>query len=126
MKILIFCSLLLAVQCSDFSKEKTKAPAIVPPVVPENNMAKAAADFLGSLRPEQRAKAVVDFSAEERFNWHYFPKDRKGIPLEDLTQDQRDKLTGLLKSGLSLPLGFLCRHRFFLSGFEGLLRCGNR
>jgi len=40
---------------------------------------------------------------DERYNWHFFPKsDRKGIALNELSDEQRNKAFALLKSCLSV------------------------
>src|SRR5688572_16850740 len=64
-------------------------------------MAEAAQDFLETLKPEQRQKAVFDVKADERFNWHFVPKTRKGLPLKEMTKEQRDAVHVLLDSALS-------------------------
>ena len=62
----------------------------------------AAQGFLNSLNDDQRKKTVYELENEERYNWHYFPKsDRKGISLNELKDDQKDKAFSLLKSCLS-------------------------
>ena len=63
-------------------------------------MADRARSFLASLRPEQRARASLPFAGDERSNWHYVPRARKGIPLKDLEAAQRRLAEELLKSGL--------------------------
>jgi hypothetical protein len=39
--------------------------------------------------------------ADERFNWHYIPKVRKGLPLRDMTSTQKQLAHALLAAGLS-------------------------
>jgi len=68
---------------------------------PAQEMAVAATNFLAALAPEQRAKALFDFKDDERFDWHFIPKPRKGLPFKDMTSDQRALAQALLKSGLS-------------------------
>src|SRR6476659_3468486 len=46
-------------------------------------MAAAADYFLKTLSPQQKDKIQFDFDADERYNWHYIPKSRKGLPLKD-------------------------------------------
>src|SRR5262245_14159082 len=65
------------------------------------DMAAAADQFLASLSPDQRAKAAFDFKADERLDWHYIPKDRKGLPLKEMSSEQRSLAHALLRSGLS-------------------------
>lgn len=68
---------------------------------PEAAMARAASDFLKSLDEAQAAKARFPFDSEERFNWHFVPRARKGLPLKEMTPAQRDSAFALLKTGLS-------------------------
>ena len=63
-------------------------------------MAAAANTFLASLTPEQKAKATLRFDAEERFNWDESPRPRKGIPLKELTDQQRTLAMELWKTGV--------------------------
>jgi len=48
-------------------------------------METAAKNFLNSLTPEQRAKATYKFEDDQRFDWHFIPKPRKGLPLREMT-----------------------------------------
>lgn len=68
---------------------------------PAVEMARAATDFLSSLKPEQQAKAAFDLKNDERENWHFIPKPRNGLPLKEMTPPQRNLAHALLKSGLS-------------------------
>src|SRR5262245_47499862 len=63
-------------------------------------MANAANKFLASLKPEQKAKARFEFGAAQRFDWHFIPRDRKGLPLKDLDENQRKLAMEFLKTGL--------------------------
>lgn len=63
-------------------------------------MADGANKFLASLSPEQKAKATFGFDDEQRFDWHFIPRDRKGIPLKDLNEGQRKLAMELMKTGL--------------------------
>jgi hypothetical protein len=65
------------------------------------DMADAAKAFLAALDNEQRAKAVFEWKDEERFNWHFVPKARKGISFKDMQPHQQALAHGLLSSGLS-------------------------
>ena len=62
---------------------------------------KAASEVFDSLSEDQRKIALHEYSSEERFNWHFIPRDRKGIPLKDLNESQRQKVKGLLSASLS-------------------------
>jgi hypothetical protein len=64
-------------------------------------MSAAAINFLASLTPDQKAKATFDFPSEERTNWHFIPRERKGLPIKDMDPAQRLLAQALLASGLS-------------------------
>ena len=66
-----------------------------------DTMAETAKRFLSSLTPEQTEKAVIPFESDERMNWHYIPKERKGLPLKDMTPPQKHLASALLNAGLS-------------------------
>ena len=66
-----------------------------------NAMAESAKSFLAGLTPEQRAKAAFSFDDEQRFDWHFIPKPRKGLPLKEMDQKQQKLAQDLLKTGLS-------------------------
>lgn len=65
-------------------------------------MADAANKFLGSLSAEQRQKATFAFEDEtNRLDWHFIPRERKGVPLKELDAKQRDLALAFLRTGLS-------------------------
>jgi hypothetical protein len=71
-------------------------------------MTDAADKFLGTLSADQKGKAVLEFDDKERFNWHFTPQQdaakkytRKGIPLEELSKEQRAAARELLRAGTS-------------------------
>ena len=63
-------------------------------------MAQAATNFLASLTDEQRSKASFEFKDEQRYDWHFVPRPRKGLPLKEMTHAQRPLAHALLSSGL--------------------------
>lgn len=68
---------------------------------PAEEMADAANNLLAALTPEQRSQAVYDLQDGERLNWHFIPRERKGLPLKAMTPAQQHLAHGLLSSGLS-------------------------
>jgi hypothetical protein len=64
-------------------------------------MADAAKNFLAALSDEQRAKATFELKDDERLNWHFIPRERKGLPIKEMTSAQRALANALLSSGLS-------------------------
>jgi hypothetical protein len=68
---------------------------------PGEEMAAAATNFLNALTPEQLTQATYPFKDEERFDWHFIPKARKGLPFKEMTAAQQKLAHALLNSGLS-------------------------
>ena len=64
-------------------------------------MKEAAIAFLNALDDEQRAVASFSFGNEERLNWHFIPKDRKGLPLNKMKEEQKLLTFALLAAGMS-------------------------
>ncbi len=64
-------------------------------------MTDAALRFLDALSDEQRAKATFPFTGDERYQWHYTPIDRNGLPLKEMDSKQRERAFALLATGLS-------------------------
>jgi hypothetical protein len=64
-------------------------------------MSQAANAFLASLTPEQKAKATFKFDDDERMNWHFIPKERKGLPLREMSPFQKHLASALLSAGVS-------------------------
>ncbi len=73
---------------------------------PVEDMTFAAENLLAAMTDEQRSKTSFGWNDEERFNWHFIPKDRKGLTLKDLTAAQQHLAYALLSSGMS-QRGFL-------------------
>ena len=66
-----------------------------------SGMAAAANEFLQTIQASQKDKIQFDFDETERYNWHYVPKSRKGIPLKDLTAAQQKAAMAMLRTALS-------------------------
>ncbi len=64
-------------------------------------MTDAAQAFLNSLSPAQRAQATYQFQDQERFDWHYIPKPRKGLSMREMTPEQKQLAHAFLAAGLS-------------------------
>lgn len=63
-------------------------------------MAEVADVFLHSLTAEQKARATFEFDDEERINWHFIPRERKGLPMKEMTPQQRLLAHALMNTGL--------------------------
>lgn len=61
----------------------------------------AVLEFLDALSPDLRQAALFPFASEERRNWHYIPRQRRGVPLKQMTEAQRRAAKALLHATLS-------------------------
>ena len=62
----------------------------------------AARDWYDSLDAGQQAEAVQPFEAASRVGWHFIPMDdRKGVPLSEMTDEQRQLVHALGRTLLS-------------------------
>jgi len=68
---------------------------------PAATMAGAANHLLSALTSDQRAKATFPMAGEERLDWHFVPRERKGLPLKEMDGAQKALAHALLSSGLS-------------------------
>ena len=77
-----------------------QSASLDPLAVAGEEMARAASNFLAALNTDQQKKATFEFKNEERYNWHFVPRERKGLPLKEMTPEQRALSHALLSSGL--------------------------
>lgn len=68
---------------------------------PEEEIADAAVRFLGLLDSDQRARATYALADDERFNWNFVPTTRNGLPLREMTPEQRTAAHTLLRATTS-------------------------
>ena len=68
---------------------------------PASAMSTAALKFLDSLNDEQEAAVRFPFDGEDRFDWHFIPRERKGVALKTMTGSQRSAALDLVRTGLS-------------------------
>lgn len=68
---------------------------------PTEEMAGAAQSFLASLSSDQKSKATFEMKSDERVNWHFIPRARKGLPWKEMRPEQRHLAQALLDTGLS-------------------------
>ena len=88
-------------------------------------MAELAKAFLDTLSEAQRRQAMWPFEDGERVNWHYVPRERAGVPVEQIGAASKRALHDLLQYALSEtgyhkavdvmrleePLGLIENHR---------------
>lgn len=56
---------------------------------------------LAALDPEQEVAARIPFDDNERENWHFIPRERRGLSLRQMAPAQRERVLELLRSTLS-------------------------
>lgn len=70
-------------------------------------MTEAASKLVASLSAEQKKKAVMEFDSKERTRWFFTPQQkggkalRKGLPLEEMSAEQRKLALELVRTGTS-------------------------
>ncbi|MBN8858373.1 MAG: DUF3500 domain-containing protein [Sphingobacteriales bacterium] len=75
---------------------------LLSPVLRGQSFAAAAKTFVELLNDDQKVKAVLPFDMEERYNFHYIPKDnRKGISMNELDERQKQEAFHLLRMGIA-------------------------
>ncbi len=52
-------------------------------------MQSAATAFVNALNAEQKARATMRFDDRRRMDWHYIPRERKGIAVRDMSEAQK-------------------------------------
>lgn len=57
--------------------------------------------FINTLNKEQKAETVFPFDIEERYNFHFVPKERKGITFNEMNDAQKAAAINLMKTCLS-------------------------
>jgi len=64
-------------------------------------MAECARRFLAALDTNQRGRTMLPFDSDERLNWHFIPRERKGLSLREMAPYQKQLASALLAAGLS-------------------------
>ena len=78
-----------------------------------------ATGFLATLSAEQRAQTQLDYAAKERVQWHFIPMEtRKGLPLREMTEAQRQAAMGLM-AAVTSEAGF--RRAVDVMAYEAIL-----
>ncbi len=89
------------------SQEPATNPQATPAVAEAtHDMAHAAVNLWASLSTEQQGKAGFSFDDPYRYDWHFIPRERKGLPIKDMTTEQQQLAHSLLASGMGMK-GFI-------------------
>ena len=82
--------------------------AALPPAPPssgEGALRGAVRDYLAALRPASRARATFAFSDPARGDWHFVPRERRGLALGAMDDAERRATHALLRAALT-PRGY--------------------
>jgi hypothetical protein len=69
--------------------------------VSRTTMAPLATAFVDALSEPQRRQVIWPFEDGERVNWHYVPRERAGVPIQEMSPAARSALHDLLRYALS-------------------------
>ena len=94
------CLMVPAALLAIASGEEPDRERAAPPVA-ALDAASAAQAFMATLDAAAREKALYPLADEERFDWHFIPRERNGLPLAGMTVEQRAAAHDLLQSALS-------------------------
>lgn len=75
--------------------------AVVPVRTPAQRISAAAAAFIATLDEEAQAAAMLPFEDANRTDWHFVPRQRRGLRLDAMTEAQRHAAQNLLRATLS-------------------------
>lgn len=92
---------LIAFVCLAISAGALVAARFQQPVNSASGMVAAANAFLATLTPEEKQAASFAFDDAERLNWHFIPRERKGLTLKNLNSTARAAAEDFIASGLS-------------------------
>jgi len=80
-------------------------PALFVAVAASLPMKDAAGAFLSAFEPAKRAKAALAFNSDDRLDWHYVPRPRRGVSFQEMKPAERQAALALLRASLS-EMGF--------------------
>lgn len=91
-QLLIKLPVLVALVCLSFAANGQQARIDL-----TQDMVDATNSFLATLSQQQKNNGIYDFDDEERFNWHFIPRDRNGVPFRSMNSAQRGAAESLLQ-----------------------------
>ena len=77
------------------------ASSLLATASPATELTSTVSALVNSLDDAQRAETVYPFDADERWDWHFIPRERNGVALRELSGAARDSADQLIMSGLS-------------------------
>jgi hypothetical protein len=85
----------LAVMGGLFAAQQAKEPPAGQAMIAAANV------FRKALTADQLQRMSFDYGGAERLNWHFIPRERKGLPLKDLGEERKKLARAFIQSGLS-------------------------
>lgn len=73
----------------------------IQPVLAHAQSSAAANAFIALLSEQQNSATLFPFDGEERYNFHFVPRERKGITFNEMNNAQKDAAMRLIRTGLS-------------------------
>ncbi len=106
MKKILIQAMVIAVAASSCligcqSKSQSQDQSGEQPNAKASKRVEAAQDFINSLEASQKSMALFEFEDEERFNWHFIPREREGLDLRNMNESQKSKAFALLNTFLT-------------------------
>lgn len=92
------------------------APLLAKEEAPPLTQAQAAERFLASLDAGGKSKAAIPFNNRSRTDFKYTPGNRNGLPLKEMTDEQKSAAMALLGSALSSKGEFKVKQILLLEG----------
>ncbi len=77
------------------------ASSLLATASPATELTTAVNALLDSLNDAQRTETLYAFDADERWDWHFIPRERKGVALKDMNEAQQALALAVLQAGLS-------------------------
>lgn len=71
------------------------------PAIKAQQVVTAANKFIESLTNDQKTGTVFPFDIEERYNFHFIPRERKGITFNEMNDAQKTAAINLMKTCMS-------------------------
>ena len=66
-----------------------------------SQMSTAAKSFLNTLTAAEYETVMFPFDGEDRFDWHFIPRERKGVALKTMSEEQQAAGLALVQASLS-------------------------
>lgn len=94
--ILLLTIIVSSASAGGFDKNVTEKDEVL-----AKQMSAAVSTFLKTLTPGQTKEAVTDFGNISRFDWHYIPRERKGLTFKKMKPEQKAAAMAIIRLMMS-------------------------